>query len=95
MDGSQLVQSSAGGVAWIEMPVWERPEIKKPATARFQLFLSGFSAAYAILPNTVEGRSWILQVRQVKHTDTGESMEVTGWFPVLPPEAVQAERGTK
>ncbi|ABW68459.1 hypothetical protein [Desulfosudis oleivorans] len=91
----QLVQSLTGEVAWIEMLVWERPEIKKPATARFQLFVSGFSAAYNVLVDTVEGRSWIFQVRAVKNKDTGESVDMTGWFPILPPEAVQAERGTK
>ncbi|MFZ5563129.1 MAG: hypothetical protein ACOZBW_03700 [Thermodesulfobacteriota bacterium] len=78
----QLTQTSKGEIHWIEMLVWERPEIKKPAMARFQLFISGFSAAYAILMDTAEGGSWILQVRQVKNKDSGESMDVTGWFPI-------------
>ena len=81
----QLVQSSTGDVAWVEMLVWERPEIKKPETARFQLFVSGFSAAYNILLDAAENRSWILQVREVKRTDTGESMDMTGWFPISVP----------
>jgi|GEM_PF-941286 len=83
----QLIQTPAGDVHWIEMLVWDRPEIKKPETARFQLFVSGFSAVYAILLDTVDGNSWIFQVREIKNKDTGESMDVTGWFPVLTPSA--------
>ena len=86
----QLIQTPDGEVHWVEMFVWERPEVKKPLTARFQLFVSGFSAVYNILIDTAEGRTWIFQVREIKQKDTGESVDVTGWFPVTTPLPQQA-----